>query len=70
MREMIFNSRVATVRLVLGTAWALNGLCASGSGESINSPLNGNPDLLFLAFLENSKENHQKGKDFFGLPNS
>ena len=27
------------------------------------------PDLLFLAFLENSKENHQKGKDFFCLPN-
>ena len=22
------------------------------------------PDLLFLAFLENTKENHQKGKDF------
>ena len=27
------------------------------------------PDLLFLAFLENSKENHQKSKDFFCLPN-
>ena len=27
------------------------------------------PDLLFLAFLENSKENRQKGKDFFCLPN-
>ena len=31
--------------------------------------INQNPDLLFLAFLENSKENHQKGKDFFCLPN-
>ena len=28
-----------------------------------------NPDLLFLASLENSKENHQKGRDFFCLPN-
>ena len=27
------------------------------------------PDLLFLAFLENGKENHQKSKDFLSLPN-
>ena len=27
------------------------------------------PDLLFLAFLEKSKENHQKGKDFYCLQN-
>ena len=28
-----------------------------------------NPDLLFLAFLENGKESHQKRKDFLCLPN-
>ena len=27
------------------------------------------PDLLFLAFFENGKENHQKGKDFLCSPN-
>ena len=26
------------------------------------------PDLLFLVFLENGKENHQKSKDFLSLP--
>ena len=25
------------------------------------------PDLLFFAFLDNSKENHQRGKDLFLL---
>ena len=29
-----------------------------------------NPDLLFLAFLENGKENHQKSEDLLCLPNS
>ena len=28
-----------------------------------------NPDLPFLAFLENGKENHQKNKDFLSLAN-
>ena len=27
------------------------------------------PDLPFLAFLENDKENHQKSKDFLSLAN-
>ena len=27
------------------------------------------PDLPFLAFFENGKENHQKNKDFFSLAN-
>ena len=32
-------------------------------------PLVPNPDLPFLAFLENGKENHQKNKDSLSLAN-